>query len=356
MDKPIILKEGNYSKTDISSLREGQKVFAEIDIYENQLNEMFEIETPHLLSDQSLESLQKKNIENTLGNDPEIRGNWVYFPWSGKLLHIVVEGHYYKLRTNRNKNLITEDEQNKLSSFTVGIVGLSIGGNIAANLAYSGISNTMKLADFDTLETTNLNRVQLGIDTVGKSKVEGIAHRIYEINPYADLHLFTQGLKVDTLGSFIDDDPKPKLLVDAIDDIEMKIRLRMYAREVGIPVVMFTNLGDSVLIDIERYDQDKNTELFNGLLGKESIDEILKGVPKEHVNKYAVEIVGRENVPQRAIESVKEIGKTLVGRPQLMSTVSISSGVAPYLIRKIILNNNVNSGRRRIDFDSVLFI
>ena len=76
-------------------------------------------------------------------------------------------------------------------------------------------------------------------------------------------------------------------------------------------------------------------------------------ISEEDIKRYAVQIVGRENVPPRAMESLKEINKTLVGRPQLLSTVIIGSGVAAYLAREIALGNKVKSGRRLVKFDEV---
>lgn len=132
----------------------------------------------------------------------------------------------------------------------------------------------------------------------------------------------------------------------------MKIRIRLEARKNKTPVVMLTSLGDNLLIDIERYDLEPNLPLFNGLIGKTPEEILSKPVRLEDKNRYAVQIVGKENVPQRAMESLKEIGKTLVGRPQLLSTITVGSGVAAYLAREIALGNNVQSGRKLISFFS----
>jgi len=130
-------------------------------------------------------------------------GNWIYFPWSGVLLHTVKEEEYNAIRTNRNKNLITDKEQKKLFSSTIGIVGLSVGNTIALSLAYSGIGNTMKLAEHDTLDTSNLNRIRVGVSHVNFPKIEITAQQIYEINPYATLTLYAHGLNKKTLPEYI---------------------------------------------------------------------------------------------------------------------------------------------------------
>ncbi|MEX1059033.1 MAG: hypothetical protein WEC17_01225, partial [Candidatus Saccharimonadales bacterium] len=85
---------------------------------------------------------------------------------------------------------------------------------------------------------------------------------------------------------------------------------------------------------------------FNGQVDK-VVDDILKGgqITEEEKKRYAVQIVGIENVPTRALESVRDIGRTLVGRPQFYSTVAISGGLAAYIVRQVALGGNLPTGR-----------
>ena len=72
----------------------------------------------------------------------------------------------------------------------------------------------------------------------------------------------------------------------------------------------------------------------------------------EEKHRFSVEIVGKENIPQRALDSVRVIGSELVGRPQLLSTVTVGGGVMMYVIRKILLEGNVlASGRYLIKME-----
>lgn len=343
INKPIILFEGKYTKKDLDKLKKNNKIWKIIDIYENQLEELFEINNP-------LKTKQSEYIENKL-IDQELVGNWIYFSWNGHLVHTVNEEEYFSLRTNRNKNLINKKEQDDLYGFCVGMVGLSVGGSIAAGLSYQGIAKDIKLAEFDTLETTNLNRVRAGISDVGTKKIDIVCRQVYEINPYANLYCFSEGLTKDNIKDFIYTDPKPKVIFEIIDDFQMKILLRLEARKAGIPVVMMANLGDNILIDIERYDLEPDLPLLNGLLG--DLPEKILENPNEDRNKYAVQIVGIENVPTKALESVREIGKTLVGRPQLSSTVTIGGGLGVYLVRMVAMNRNLKSGRYKVKFDNL---
>lgn len=349
LDSPIILHEGKNTLEDLKNLQKEYKIWQIIDIYQDQLKELFEINNPALKNDPSYQNKCETFIRNKLNKgENRLNGCWVYFPWNGNLIHMVNEDDYLKLRTNRNKNLITDEEQLKLYESCIGIVGLSVGSGISVGLSQQGISRHLKLAEFDTLETTNLNRVRAGINQIGINKLTIAKQQTFEINPFTRTYDFPQGLTTENLDQFINSNPKPAVIFEIIDDFEMKIRLRIKAKEAGIPVIMFSNLEDSIMIDIERFDLNNEVPLFNGRLGK--LPEKILRNPNIDKNKYAVDMVGIENVPQKALNSVKEIGKTLIGRPQLSSTVAVSSALAVYLARCIILKYTLPSGRSHIKF------
>lgn len=353
IQEPLILKEGKYTLKDLTALKSKYKIWKTNDIYESQLNELFEITFPNLIKSLDFET-KKSQYKKTKLQNQNLKGDWIYFLWSGELIHSVKETDYFNLRTNRNKNLINKNEQQKLYKSCVGFLGLSVGSNAATTLAYQGIAQNLKLAEFDTLETTNLNRVRSGLHNLFTPKLDIASKQIYEIDPYAKIHPFPKGLTKKLITNFLNQKPTPHVVFEIIDDFEIKILLRIEAKKRGIPVIMTANLGDSILIDVERYDIDKDLIMFNGLLG--SLPEDILSKPDEDRNKYAVQIVGRENVPQKAMESVIEIGKTLVGRPQLSSTVTAAGGIAAYLTRMIILDKQLKSGRYKFSLDNLFNI
>ena len=350
MGKPIIFKESKNTNKDLEKLKKENKIWKVIDIYERQLTELFEISNPHLINSRSFKQKQKDYVKKRMKGNKNFLGNWIYFPWNGVLLHSVKENELFQLKTNRNKNLITDVEQKRLYDSCIGILGLSVGSGLAIGLSYQGIAKKLKLAEFDNLETTNLNRIPAGLYQIGMKKIEIAMQKIYEINPYAEIHPFDKGLTKEYLSEFVHSNPKPRVIFEIIDDFEMKVLVRMEARKAGIPVITFANLGDSLLADVDRYDLDKNLPFFNGLLG--DFPEEILDKPDEDKNKYAVKMVGIENVPPRAMESVKEIGKSLVGRPQLSSTVAMSAALGVFVTRKIILDENLPSGRSKVTFEN----
>ena len=90
-------------------------------------------------------------------------GVWVYYPWSRRLVHILDEDEFVEVRTNRNQYKITRAERAALSTKKIGIVGLSVGQSIALTLAMERGFGELRLADFDLLELSNLNRIRPGL-------------------------------------------------------------------------------------------------------------------------------------------------------------------------------------------------
>lgn len=350
--QPKVLKEGTYSQEDLDALRVLPDVQVR-DIYKNQLYELFKILNPTLIKSPDLADRFEGFYEERVEKNLEVIGDWIYYEWTNTLVHTLSEEENYELRTNRNKNIITAEEQKKLSNFSVAIAGLSVGGNIATTLLYTGISrNRLKLADFDTLETTNLNRVRGRLTDIGDRKIDIVKRQLFELDPYIEVETFETGLSEESLTKFVAGEPKTGLVFEIIDDFKMKIMIRKEAKKQRVPVVMLTSIGDRILIDIERYDTEPETKIFNGKVEEEVLEDILAGkLTLEDEKRYALQIVGLDNLPQRVVESVKSIGQTLVGRPQLMSTVTIASGIASFITRKIALGDELPSGRSLVRFD-----
>ena len=83
----------------------------------------------------------------------------------------------------------------KLQKSRVAVAGLGgLGSNIAVMLARSGIGHLF-LVDFDTVDTTNLNRQVYGISHLGMEKSKALLQIIKDINPYLDVE--AKQVKVD---------------------------------------------------------------------------------------------------------------------------------------------------------------
>jgi len=235
----------------------------------------------------------------------------------------------------------------------VGCAGMSVGSNVATSLAISGGSQKIKLADGAVISASNLNRIVTGVHDVGNSKSLVVARKLYEMNPYMDIERYDENITETTIAAFFDTPWPIHAVVDEIDDLKVKILLRIEARKREIPVVMATDLGDDVMLDVERFDLDPNLPLFHGLVpGVEAL--LTKEVSKREWLKHATAIIGPHNTPLRMQQALLKVGTKLVTQPQLGTTAMMSGAVAAYAIRQIATGEKLKSGRTLISLDKHL--
>jgi hypothetical protein len=286
---------------------------------------------------------RKAFIEEVEG-EGEFFGKWFYFPWNRTLAHYPEKEQYQALRTFRNRSIITNEEQMRLLGVRPLVAGLSVGSKITRSLLHSGVGGAYILADFDTLSTTNLNRIHAsGLDTEA-SKLSIQARMISEVDPYVDQVHLVEGVTEDTLYSL---DRMPDILFDEVDDFTAKAILRQYARERKLPLIMATDVGDTTLLDIERYDTESPAP-FNGRVNEKTFAKMLSGelTPEEKM-RLMTRIIGLSNASFRLLDSVMD--PALAGFPQLDTTASSGGAFATLAAREILLGSDVPSGRRIIN-------
>ena len=321
------------------------------DEYLTQQEEYFAITHPGLVFQPNFKNHFLNHIAELKKEAPIWQhGRWVYFPWNTTLIHILEEHAFYKVRTARNRNLITEEEQDNFYHSHIGIIGLSIGHSIALTLTMEGGGRHIKLVDFDSLALSNLNRIRTGINNLGLKKTEIAAREIYAINPYAEIEVFGKGLTRDNLLDFFQN---LDIVVDEMDDFPMKVLIREYAKKKRIPVITAIDNGDSGVIDIERYDLNPKTEFFHGRIGKTNYKELLQ-LDKRGIGRKLAQLVGIENHTERMLNSLIAIGKTIVSWPQLGGTALINGAAVAYCVRRILNNQPLERNRAIISLDEKL--
>lgn len=110
----------------------------------------------------------------------------------------------------------------KLKQKVVAIAGCGgLGSNAAAALARSGLEK-LKIADFDVVEASNLNRQYFFLQDVGKYKVNALADSLKKINPEVKIETFCTKLSSDNVCDFF---RGADLLVEAFDSADSKLWL-----------------------------------------------------------------------------------------------------------------------------------
>ncbi len=283
--------------------------------------------------------------------DPELVAEpcrWVYYPWRRAVVAVLGPRAFRAVRLDRNRNLISAEEQARLGALRIGVAGLSVGHIIAHTLAAQGICGELRLADFDRLELSNLNRVPATLLDLGLNKAEVAARRIAELDPYLRVRVLDAGLTAETVDEFLDG---LDIVVEECDSLDMKASLREGARARGIPVLMATS--DRGLLDVERFDLEPQRPILHGLLGDLDFAG-LAGMSSREMVPHMLRFLEAERLTPRVLASVVEIDRTLSTWPQVSSDVVLGATAIAEAVRRIGLGEQLRSGRTRIDVGRAL--
>jgi hypothetical protein len=188
-------------------------------------------------------------------------------------LYLVAPERWHRLAlVTSNSKLLTDPEgrltwaeiRQKLDRAVVGFVGVSVGGNLLEGWLREARPRRVKIADPDWVEITNFNRGErmslrhavapraarfdpanpYDVPRVGKA--EYIAYEQQLVDPYLDVDVYGDGVTRDNLDRFFDGgdgEPPIDLLVEEMDNLDLKILVRQMARERGIDVIMLSDFG-----------------------------------------------------------------------------------------------------------------
>src|SRR3954462_12105540 len=125
--------------------------------------------------------------------------------------------------------------QEKLLAASVLIIGLGgLGSPVAMYLAAAGIGHLI-LADFDTVDLSNLQRqIAHTTDRIGQTKVESAAQTLQALNPDIKITSITQPLDADTLAIQI---AGVDVVVDCCDNFTTRFAVNAACVNAKIPLV-----------------------------------------------------------------------------------------------------------------------
>jgi tRNA A37 threonylcarbamoyladenosine dehydratase len=335
---------------EIVTLRDSKYVSV-VDQIESQISDLIKADNAeHQFTKEELKVLVDRFFEK---NDKQKYGNWVFFPWKSCLVHVLPEKEFIKVRTLRNNFKIAPSEQNELATKKIGIVGLSVGQSVALAMSLERSFGEIRLADFDTLELSNLNRLKAGVTSLGIEKSVIAAREISEIDPYLKISLFRDGINEENVENFILENGKLDLLIDECDSLDIKFLLREKAKSLRVPVIMETS--DRGMLDIERFDLEPDREVFHGMVQGIDRNELKNLTNKERVS-IVLKITGLETLSTRMKASLLEIGQSITSWPQLASGVFLGGASVAHVGRRLLLGDQVPSGRFYVDFDEIIKI
>ena len=296
--------------------------------------------------------LKAAAVAHLQGADPVEYGAWVWYAWSRRLVHVLDEAEFAAVRTDRNRNKITREEQAKLAQWKVGVIGLSVGQSVALTIALERGFGELRIADLDTLDLSNLNRIRSGVHHLGLNKCVNVAREIAEIDPFLKVTCFPEGLNADNLDRFFTEGGPLDVLVEECDAVDIKILARQKARELRIPVVMDTS--DRGMLDVERFDLEPDRPLLHGMIAHLDPADAAKARTNEEKMPFLAPMVGLDGLSPRMKASLLELGQTVGTWPQLATNVVLGGALAADAVRRIALGTFSASGRWYVDMDRII--
>jgi nitroreductase len=332
------------------ALRVVEGRFTVHDTLADQLAELVETREPAL--DLGPEALRARVAAHLDGTPLAHHGTWFLYPWSRRAVHVLPEHEFRELRSSRNRNKITAEEQERLRALRIGVIGLSVGSASAVALAMEQVGGELFLADFDRLSLSNLNRLRAGVHDLGVRKAYLTARTISELDPYMKVRPVVEGITDENMDAFLCPGGRPlDLLVEECDDLYVKVRVRERARALRIPVVMETS--DRGLLDVERFDLEPDRPIFHGLTG--ALDAArLRGLDTFEKVPIVLRIIGERTVSPRLAASLVEVRSSLRTWPQLASAVSLGAAAVTDTVRRIALGQLTTSGRFFVDLEELV--
>lgn len=181
----------------------------------------------------------------------------------------------YDRAFERNRGLVSVEEQRRLRRSRVAIVGAGgVGGVHALTLARMGVGH-LRLIDPDTFDLVNFNR-QAGasLTTLGRAKASCMAEAVRQINPEAELEVYDVALDARNVDALLDG---VDLVLDGIDffGIDARITTYGYCREHAIPVIISGPIGMSATMQVFAPGSMSFDRYFDLRPGMSRLDQII---------------------------------------------------------------------------------
>ncbi len=317
-----------------------------LDFYKEMLFEKYLIDNPDVYySNVSIQSEHFNNYYQQIAKDQEeaALGVWIYLPWLEMLIHSLNQEEYLQLRTARNRNLISHDNQRHLYNKTISVIGLSVGLNILTAMVRFGIGNKFIIADSDTVSISNFNRSVYSLANLSSLKSNVALENLSLIDPFLEITAVDEGLKDEHIYDLL---KQSSIVVDTFDSFDLKIKLRKAAKELKVPILSCFDIDKGVLLIVERYDIESNLDLRFFLNGHSEAEFYKKNISVKEKTNFFINVIGKEYHSRDMLDCVFKVGTQLTGYPQLAISTFFAASLLTYAAHEIVLNKSFASMRK----------
>lgn len=146
---------------------------------------------------------------------------------------------------SRTRLLLGEPAIDALKASKIAVFGIGgVGSYVVEALVRSGVGG-FALFDDDKVCLTNINRQLIATHaTVGRQKTEVMRERILDINPKAQVEIFSCFYTAKNADDY--DLSQYNYIVDAIDTVSSKLELISRAYKLGIPIISCMGAGNKL--------------------------------------------------------------------------------------------------------------
>ena len=233
--------------------------------------------------------------------------------------------------------LLGDESFARLTRSHVAVVGLgAVGCYALEGLTRAGVGR-LTIADFDTIQPTNINRQVLALEsTLNRAKVEAAAERVADINPNCRVEALRIFIDADSVSEIID--RKPDIIIDAIDSLNPKVQLLRASYLSGIPT--FSSMGaalrtDPQAIRVGDLAESKHCPLAKRIRKRLRKDNIVSGITCVYSTE-PVDFDFQQKIEEKQLEKASDRGRerNILGS---LPTITAIFGliIANEVIRKI---------------------
>lgn len=245
----------------------------------------------------------------------------------------------YGRRYERNRNTISEEEQQLLQKKAVCVIGCGgLGGGVLEGLARVGVGR-ITAVDYDAFDETNLNRQIISKEeNIGQSKAAEAVKRIASVNSEVEATAVEAKLTRETGAEII---RGHDLVIDALDNIDSRLMLEKLCADERIMLVHGAIAGWRGQVAVISPDGEKILAEIYG-------DESQEG--SDHGRDNAEAAGGSENKGEETVTGTPAFTPACVSSIEVAEAVKVLLGRSETLMNKLLMVDLLNYDFEIIDF------